>query len=141
MFPPCDLSYCIYHSLFSYCKSSSSGGAGQVQFSCTCSSPTLRRSACRSHPPTFASAPSILSLHPGQLQLTVPDQPARDPAAISSRDFNSNSFQLASVRGSLGGPGFYNLQTKGSLYHITWPCGLSITCRPSILDLFRTMIE
>ncbi|KAF3581457.1 hypothetical protein DY000_02030414 [Brassica cretica] len=51
-----------------------------------------------------ASAPSILSLHPRQLQLTVPDQPARDPAAISSRDFNSNSFQLASVRGSLGGP-------------------------------------
>ncbi|KAF3563004.1 hypothetical protein DY000_02017043 [Brassica cretica] len=51
-----------------------------------------------------ASAPSILSLHPGQLQLAFPDQPARDPTAISSHDFNSSSFQLASVRGSLGGP-------------------------------------
>ncbi|KAF2576579.1 hypothetical protein F2Q70_00004504 [Brassica cretica] len=45
-----------------------------------------------------------ITLHPGQLQLAFPDQPARDPTAISSRDFNSSSFQLASVRGSLGGP-------------------------------------
>ncbi|KAF2556209.1 hypothetical protein F2Q68_00014904 [Brassica cretica] len=52
----------------------------------------------------FASSPSILSLHPGQLQLAFPDQPARDPTEISSRDFNFSSFQLASVRGSLGGP-------------------------------------
>ncbi|KAF3559221.1 hypothetical protein F2Q69_00013954 [Brassica cretica] len=50
-----------------------------------------------------ASAPSILSLHPGQLQLAFSDQPARDPTTISPRDFNSSSFQRMSVRGSLGG--------------------------------------
>ncbi|KAF2531735.1 hypothetical protein F2Q70_00030973 [Brassica cretica] len=45
-----------------------------------------------------ASAPSILSLHPGQLQLAFPDQTARDPTAISSRNFNSNSFVLPFVK-------------------------------------------
>ncbi|KAF3597946.1 hypothetical protein DY000_02023725 [Brassica cretica] len=37
-------------------------------------------------------------LHPGQLQLAFPDQTARDPTAISSRNFNSNSFVLPFVK-------------------------------------------
>ncbi|KAF3508304.1 hypothetical protein F2Q69_00004178 [Brassica cretica] len=40
------------------------------------------------------TAPSILSLHSGQLQLAFPYQPARDPTSISSQDFNSNLFVL-----------------------------------------------
>ncbi|WZZ72604.1 hypothetical protein YC2023_083974 [Brassica napus] len=131
-----------------------------------------------------ASAPSILSLHPGQLQLVFPDQTARDPTAISSRDFNSNSFVLSFattpiprldqhitsshpfevllvvrflqsankrlavwpretpyLNGRVTLLAYLMNRSLGSLYHITWPCGLSITYRPSILDLFHTTIE
>ncbi|KAF3487345.1 hypothetical protein F2Q69_00052180 [Brassica cretica] len=69
-----------------------------------------------------ASAPSVLSLHPGQLQLAfpirrVPFQLAPQHASVLARSSSRSSlFQLASrpARGSLGGPVLQSSKPKGN---------------------------
>ncbi|WZZ86919.1 hypothetical protein YC2023_115498 [Brassica napus] len=52
------------------------------------------------HPISAQTTPSVLSLHPGQLQLAFPDQPARDPIGSSLLAFPIRRvpFQLVPAR-------------------------------------------